>query len=184
MNELLQAIRSIDLRIYNFFGLFAGNRILDRLATHEEGNNLLKGGIFFATYWYLWFRVGPDLAKRRKAIIAIMIGSMLATIVARTIAFAAPFRLRPMCDPTIAHLSYSVPLTANLENWSSFPSDTAAYFFALAFGLAYLLRRLAAPIMLYTAVWVSPPSNVSRASLCIGHGRGHRDRNRDGLAFA
>jgi len=92
MNELLQAIRSIDLRIYNFFGLFAGNRLLDRLATHEEGNNLFKGGVFFAMYWYVWFRAGPDLAKRRKAIIAIMIGSMLAIIVARTIAFVAPFR--------------------------------------------------------------------------------------------
>jgi undecaprenyl-diphosphatase len=157
MNELLQAIRSIDLRIYNFFGLFAGNRLLDRLATHEEGNNLFKGGVFFAMYWYVWFRAGPDLAKRRKAIIAIMIGSMLAIIVARTIAFVAPFRFRPIYDPTIAHLSYCVPVTANLENWSSFPSDTAAYFFALAFGLAYLLRRLAVPIMLYTAVWVCLP---------------------------
>jgi PAP2 superfamily len=42
-------------------------------------------------------------------------------------------------------------------NWSSFPSDTAAYFFALAFGLAYLSRRLAIPIILYTAAWVCLP---------------------------
>lgn len=157
MNELLQAIRTVDVKIYNFFGLFAGNRLLDHLANREEGNNLLKGGIFFAMYWYLWFRIGPDLAKRRKSIIAILIGSMLAIIVARTLAFITPFRVRPIYDLTIAHPSYSIPLTPNLENWSAFPSDTAAYFFALAFGLAYLQRRLAVPIMLYTSVWICLP---------------------------
>ena len=157
MHELVQAIRSVDFDVYHFFSYFAGNWLLDRLASYEETNNLLKGGIFFAMYWYLWFRMGPDLAKRRKAIIAIVIGSILAIIVSRTIAWITPFRVRPIYDPTIAHPSYSIPLTANLENWSAFPSDTAAYFFALAFGLAYLLRRLAVPIMLWTAVWVCLP---------------------------
>jgi membrane-associated phospholipid phosphatase len=157
MNELLQAIRTVDLKIYNFLALFAGNRLLDHLMSRAEGNDLFKGEIFFAVYWYLWFRIGPDLAKRRKAIIAIVIGSMLAIIVARTIAYIVPFRVRPIYDLTIAHPSYSIPLTANLENWSAFPSDTAAYFFALAFGLAYLLRRLAVPIMLYTSAWVCLP---------------------------
>jgi membrane-associated phospholipid phosphatase len=157
MNELLQVIRTVDLKIYNFFGLFAGNPLLDHLASREEGNNLFKGGVFFAMYWHLWFRVGPDLARRRKAIIAIVIGSMLAIIVARTVAYITPFRVRPMYDQTIAHLTYSIPVTVNLENWSAFPSDTAAYFFSLAFGLAYLVRRLAVPIMLYTAVWVCLP---------------------------
>jgi undecaprenyl-diphosphatase len=154
MHELLQAIRAVDLKIYNFLGLFAGNRLLDHLASREESNNLFKGGIFFAMYWYLWFRIAPDLAKRRKAIIAVMIGSILAIIVTRTIAYIAPFRVRPIYDPTIVHPSYSIPVTGNLENWSAFPSDTAAYFFALAFGLSYLMRRLAVPIMLYTAVWI------------------------------
>ena len=154
MHELVQAIRSVDFDVYHFLSHLAGNWFLDRLAGYEEANNLLKGGIFFAMYWYLWFRVGPDLAKRRKAIIAIVIGSILAIIVCRTIAYITPFRVRPIYDQTLAHPSYSIPLTPNLENWSAFPSDTAAYFFALAFGLAYLLRRIAIPIMLYTAVWV------------------------------
>jgi membrane-associated phospholipid phosphatase len=157
MNQFVQTISSIDVRIYYFLGHFAGNRTLGRLASHEEGNNLLKGGIVFAMYWYLWFRVSPDRDRRRKAIIAIAIGAILAIIVARTFAFIAPFRLRPINDPTLAHPSYAFPMRANLEEWSSFPSDTAAYFFALAFGLAYLLRRIAVPIMLYTAVWICLP---------------------------
>lgn len=157
MNELFQVIRSIDLKIYHFLGLFAGNVTLNRLVKHEEANGLLKGGVFFGAYWYLWFRNGPDRERRRSAIIAILIGAVLAIGVARAVAFATPFRARPMYDPAVAHPSYALPITANLENWSAFPSDTAAYFFALAFGLAYLSRRLAVPILLYTAVWICLP---------------------------
>ena len=101
-------------------------------------------------YWYLWFRSSPNQERCRKAIIAIMIGTILSIIAARTIAFIVPFRIRPIYDPALPHHLYSIPLTYNLENWSAFPSDTAAYFFALAFGLSYLLRRLSALIVLYT----------------------------------
>jgi hypothetical protein len=73
MNEPLQAIRTVDLKIYNFFGFFAGNRLLDHLASREEGNNLFKGGIFFAILvsvvsyrslvnlyqWAGWIALGP-----------------------------------------------------------------------------------------------------------------------------
>lgn len=157
MNPAFQAIHSIDLRIYRFLSGFAGNWILDRLASQEESNNLLKGGILFAAYWYLWFRIGPDRESRRRSIIAIAIGAILAIVVARTISSLAPFRLRPIYDPMLTHPLYSIPVMGNLENWSAFPSDTAAYFGALAFGLVYLLRRLAIPIMLYTAGWICLP---------------------------
>lgn len=157
MSELIQAIRVVDLKIYYFLSHFAGNQLLDRLASHEEANNLLKGGIFFSMYWYLWFRACPDRERRRGAVIAIMTGAILAIIVARTVAFLTPFRLRPIYDAALPHPSYSIPFTPNLENWSSFPSDTAAYFFALAFGLAYLLPRLAVPIAVYTVGWICLP---------------------------
>jgi undecaprenyl-diphosphatase len=154
MNALLQAVRSVDLRIYYSLSCFADNRDLCRLARLEEGNNLLKGGIFFALFWGQWFRREADQEKRRRAIVAILIGAVLAIIASRTVAFIVPFRIRPMDDPTIIHPVYSVHFEYNLIHWSSFPSDTAAYFFALAFGLAYLSRRIAIPILLYTAGWV------------------------------
>jgi undecaprenyl-diphosphatase len=154
MHLILQTIRSVDLSIYRTLNGLAGNWALDRIASQEEANSLLKGGFFFAMYWYLWFRVGPDREKRRRDIIAILTGALLAVIVARTVAFIVPFRLRPMHDPALVHGVYSFPIAPNLENWSSFPSDTAAYFCALAFGLVYFLRRLAIPIVLYTAAWI------------------------------
>jgi membrane-associated phospholipid phosphatase len=154
MNVLLHAIRGMDVRVYYFLSRFVGNPFLDRLARFEEGNYLLKGGIFFAIYWYLWFRPGADREKRRGAIIKTSIATISALIVARGIAFLAPFRIRPMLDPTLAHPAFSVPMQSNLVDWSAFPSDTAAWYFALAFGIMDLWRRLAIPIALYTAVWI------------------------------
>ena len=157
MNGLLHLIRSIDLAFYRWLGQFAGNWVLDRLVSQEEANNIFKGGIFFAVYWYLWFRAGPDRNSRRSAIVVIVIGSLLALILGRTISFVLPFRLRPMYDPSLVHPSYSVQFSPNLENWSAFPSDAGTYFFALAFGIGYLARRLVIPIFLFTAGWICLP---------------------------
>lgn len=157
MNELFHAIRSLDAAICRFLWTYASDLFLDRLASHEEANNLLKGGIFFFIYWYLWFRATPDQNSRRRTIIAAITGALLSVIVARAAAIITPFRVRPIYDPTLTHPFYPIPLSGNLEHWSSFPSDTAAYFFALAFGIAYLRRRLALPVMLYTAVWICLP---------------------------
>ena len=157
MGGVFHAIQNLDLAIYHFLSGLAGNWIFDRVTSQEESNNLLKGGIFFAAYWYLWFRSDSNQETRRRSIVAIIIAAPLAIVVARTIAFLAPFRLRPIYDPALAHPLYSIPVTGNIENWNSFPSDTAAYFFALAFGLAYLLRRFAIPIILYTAGWICFP---------------------------
>jgi undecaprenyl-diphosphatase len=157
MNSLLQLIHSTDLRIYSWLSGYAGNWVLDRLASHEEANNILKGGVMSAIYWHLWFGKGAERERRRRSIVIILAGAFLAVIVSRTISLLAPFRLRPLYDGGIPHPSYSIPITANLENWNAFPSDTATLFFALAFGIAYLSRRLAIPVLLYTAGWIALP---------------------------
>jgi len=157
MSVLLQVIQNIDLIIYRFFNGFAGNRLLDYLASFEENDHLIKGGLILAIYWYLWFRASSDQNRRRRAIIAIVIGALLALIASRTIANFAPYRVRPMYDLHLQHHPYAFPVSAALVNWSAFPSDTATFFFALAFGLAYLSRRLAVPAMLYVAGWICLP---------------------------
>jgi membrane-associated phospholipid phosphatase len=157
MSVFIHSINSLDVSIYYFLSRFAGNYFLYHLVTQKESNYLFKGEIFLSLCWYLWFRNLPDKGQCRRAIMAIMIGAVLSIIVTRIIAFIAQFRVRPVYHATLAHGSYSIPVTADIVNWSSFPSDTAAYFFALAFGLAYLSRRLAIPIILYTAAWVCLP---------------------------
>lgn len=157
MHILLHVIQSADLSIYDFLNGFAGSYFLDRAAGLMESTNFLKGGLFLAVYWYLWFRSGPDRENRRQAIIVILIGVMLALVVARTVACAAPFRIRPVYDPALQHHLYSWSGYMDLEHWSAFPSDTATYFSALACGIAYLARRATIPVVLYTAVWIFLP---------------------------
>src|ERR1700733_14555593 len=118
LDVLPQAIRVTDFRIYRWLGELAGNWALDRLVSQEEANNIFKGGLFFAVYWWQWFRAGTDREKPRRAIIAIMIGALVGLIVGRTISFVVPFRLRPIYNPALPHPVFSVPLSANLENWS------------------------------------------------------------------
>jgi len=157
MNLLVGMVRSVDVVIYHFLNGFAGNRWVDCFASFEENDSLLKGGLFLAMYWYLWFRAGPHQDRRRRAIIAIVVGGLLALVVSRMLADITPFRVRPMYDLSLQHRPYAFPISPKLVNWSAFPSDNATYFFALAFGLGYLSRRLAIPVMLYTTVWICLP---------------------------
>jgi len=150
-------IHSVDLHIYYFLTRFAGNWLFDHFAAFEENNNLLKGALLLSLYWYLWFRIGPAQERQRRTIINIMVGTFFGLAICRMIADLAPFRVRPMYDPSVLHPTYGFLISRNMENWSAFPSDTAAYFCALAFGLAYLERRLAIPAFLYTAVWICVP---------------------------
>src|SRR5580704_16132106 len=157
INILLQLIRNVDIGIYHFLNGFAGNPLLNYFVSFEENDKLFKGGLFLALYWGLWFCPGLDRDKRRKAIIAILAGALFAVIACRVIADLTPHRIRPMYDAHLQHHPYLFPLTPNLVDWSSFPSDTAAYFFALAFGIACLSRGLAIPAMLYAAGWICLP---------------------------
>jgi len=180
MSIPLQTIQNLDVAIYHFFNKFAGNRFLDYFASFEENSNLLKGGLFLAAYWHFWFRAGPDRDRRRRAIIAIVAGALFALVASRTIADLLPFRTRPMYDPRLQHHPYAFPISAVLVNWSAFPSDQATYFFALAFGLAHLSRRLAVPAMLYAAGWICLPRlflGEHYASDVVAGCR-HRDRGR------
>jgi len=157
MSALLQSIQSIDVSIYHFLNGFAGHPLLDHFAGFEEGNSLLKGGVFLAMYWSIWFGPGPNQERRRRSILAILAGALLALVACRAIADLAPYRLRPMYDPQMQHRPFSSPPSPRLMDWSAFPSDHATFFFALAFGLAYLSRRLALPAMLYALVWICLP---------------------------
>src|SRR5690349_7703538 len=150
---LFLTIQRLDLNIYHYLGGFAGNWICDGIIDFAEGNNLCKGGVFLVLYWYFWFREGLDRERTRRVIIAVVLATLAALIVARTIAISAPFRMRPAFDVTIEHPSYAVHRLADLETWSAFPSDTATYYFALAFGFTYVLPRLAIPMLVYTAGW-------------------------------
>ena len=149
-------MQGLDLRIYHFLSRLAGNWFIDRVVAFQESNQIFKGVFVFAAYWWAWFRRGSDQEKRRKAIIAIMSATMAAVMVTKILASVTPLRLRPIYVPNLEH-NWSIPTNTFFAQWSSFPSDTATYFCALAFGFIVLFPRLKVPIVLYTAAWICFP---------------------------
>jgi undecaprenyl-diphosphatase len=151
-------LEAIDLSLFHLVNDWCGNWALDRVAAFEQGNKFFKGGLMMIAYCWFWFaRDEERRAANRRVIVAAILGTLVALAVNRAMATALPFRIRPMYAPGIGFHPPSIDIDADLEAWSSFPSDTATYFFALAFGLWYLSRPLGAAFLAYTLVWACLP---------------------------
>ena len=145
-------LMAMDLTIFHAINGYAGNYVLDRLAANIESNHLIKGGIIVILLWYYWFAADDRQSERRQIIVCAVIGALLALIANRTLATFLPFRVRPMYAETIGFHPLSIDYSIRLENWSSFPSDNATFFFALSTGLYFLSRPLGILAGLYSIV--------------------------------
>jgi membrane-associated phospholipid phosphatase len=155
MGDLGVVMGSLDLYLFHAVNGFCGNWALDRIAAFEEGSNLFKGGILMAAYWWFWF--SPDADRRlrhRHIVIGAIAGAIIALALNRALAVTLPFRLRPMYMPGIGYHAPSIPIVFDLENWSSFPSDSATFWFALSFGLFRLHRPVGVLAMIYSTLWM------------------------------
>lgn len=127
--------------------------LLDKTMSDIAESELLKGAAFMALYWWLWFegRLG-----KRHVVIAI-IGAVVAVILSRVLQFTLPFHQRPLLTPGLGiHQPLSVrPDTYNA--FSSFPSDTATLFFALAVPLWTRSKALGVAAMTWTIVVICVP---------------------------
>ena len=151
-------IQNLDLYLFHLVNGWCGNWLLDRIAGYVEEGNLFKGGIVMTAYCWSWFTGrGEGREARRRTILAALASALLALIVNRAVASGLPLRVRPMYEAGIGYHAPSLPLTFDLENWSSFPSDHATYFFALSAGLFFLSRPVGLLMMLYSAIWVCLP---------------------------
>jgi undecaprenyl-diphosphatase len=69
----------------------------------------------------------------------------------------SPFRPRPIHDPTLGlHVPLGLPSDV-MTNWSSFPSDHATLFFALATGLFFVSRGLGLAAAAYVTLVIALP---------------------------
>lgn len=151
-------MHQLDLSLFQAVNAWCGNWTLDRIVLFEETHNFYKGGLFMIAYWWFWF--DPRTEQRdtnRSIIVAAIAGSVLALVVNRAMATGLPFRVRPMLAPASGYRPPSLPIIGNMEEWSSFPSDTATFFFALALGLLRLCRTLGIAAFIYSVVWISLP---------------------------
>lgn len=136
---------------------WCGHWFLDHIVHLEENLGILNGGIVIGAYLWLWFE-GNERRRtaQRGYIIAALIGAGTATLLARLLANFLPFRERPMYAGIGFHPP-SIPIASDYVHWSSFPSDHAAIYFALAFGVLLLWRGLGWMLMVYSALWICLP---------------------------
>lgn len=146
----------LDERVIALLNQVAGQiPQLDRVISALTHNHLLKGGVLMGLFWWLWFREEGTASRAR--LLAGLGGSMVAILVGRLLALTLPFRFRPMHDRGIELV---LPRGANsmaLEGWSSFPSDHAVMFFALAFALLSVSRRVGVLALLYVTFFIAFP---------------------------
>ncbi len=139
---------------------FAGrSRGFDSLMEFLVGSYLVKGAIFVSIFWWFWFQSGsPEQVRRsREHVVCTMVGSVFAIAVARLLALSLPFRIRPRYEPSLHFHSPAETSPGDLMDWSSFPSDHAVMFAALAVGISFISRRAGLLASLYFLVLIAFP---------------------------
>lgn len=144
-----------DLAIFHLVNAWCGTPLLDRAALFADEINLFKSGIIISAYWWFW-SAGDEksLAQRRKAVALALLATFAAIIISRLLAVVLPFRVRPMYTSGIGYHAPSIHIAYDMERWSSFPSDHAAMFFALSYGLWRLNRWVGVAAMVFSTAWV------------------------------
>jgi undecaprenyl-diphosphatase len=152
------AASGFDLSILHWLNAFVG-----RSTSFDGGIAFLadtdfRGAAFVSVYWWLWFRKTDTatLTRTREHLLRTLCAGVLAILAARVLALTLPFRVRPLFEPAI-HFVVPNLAPANFMDWSSFPSDHAVMFSALAVGLCFVSWRVGLLALLYTAVIICFP---------------------------
>lgn len=117
-----------------------------------------RGLVLVPILWWIWFQPGERRDWQREMVIATVVSGLLALIVGRLLADFLPFRMRPIYDPALNLHFASVPSgDARLSNWSSFPSDHAMLWMAVAMGIFFVWRMAGIVFIVYTALFICFP---------------------------
>jgi membrane-associated phospholipid phosphatase len=148
-----EELKSLDLFILHALNSLCGmNWFLDHAVGLFQFNNLVKIGPFLAIFWVIWFNFENQDQNRQKLIL-LLFAVFIASIANRVLSEIMPFRARPIFVPEIgirpSLLEY--PISARLENFSSFPSDHAA----LLFGMTAAFWFVSRPIGILMSVWAT-----------------------------
>lgn len=139
---------SIVLTLNSLIGKFPN---FDRAVEFIYGNDLIQGSLIVSMFWWYWFRAGTQgvVRRTREHLIATLVGCIIAIAVGRTLAVALPMRIRPRFNPALALHTPPEPNPNDFINWSSFPSDHAILWAALAFGLCFISARVGTLLFVY-----------------------------------
>lgn len=155
MSSVSAYLGDLDLTLFHYINGLCGQYLaLDHMANRLESGQL-KGLAFSATFGVLWFQRAKDQFRRRETLILMLVAIVLSLVIARICADLLPFRVRPMFVPDIGYQAPLFHLDSYFENWSSFPSDTAALLFVMTTGFLLVSRWWGFAWLCFTAMAIS-----------------------------
>jgi undecaprenyl-diphosphatase len=142
---------SFDFTIVLFLNKFVGKSgLLDGSVELISEKAILGGVLFVALLWVIWFK-----DKREQSRIRLFMGgvaAVLAGLLSRLLQLALPFHVRPLYNTDLT-LTWPIGVErGTLNHWSSFPSDHASLFFALATLIWISDRRLGLIAFFWAAI--------------------------------
>jgi undecaprenyl-diphosphatase len=138
-------VGAFDSSILHFMNHFAQKSwVLDKTMVFLSTDPFVEGGIATSFFWWAWFARDKATTVTREYVLSGLATSLAALFAARALATFLPFRARPYLNP---ELHFRAPLgTAeyyhDLIHWSSFPSDHAVLYFALATCIFLVSRKV------------------------------------------
>ena len=122
-------------------------------------NSLLKGALFTVVLWWKWFQCHDTPAGNgcRQIVLGVLVGCLLGVGVTRAITHVFANRPRPIHNTELHLKTVGKHLKSDSTDTSSFPSDHATVFFALATGFFFLSRRLGVVAIAYVVVFICLP---------------------------
>lgn len=132
-----------ELWLIESLNAFAGqNPVLDEVFLRGSRLASVRMLPLVALLWWLWF---AD-QRHRRTVLQGLLGGVLAMVASRTLQNFLPHRPRPSLS---GEFDFTLPPGAFVNDWSSFPSDTAALSIALVTGI-WLASR---PLGILALVW-------------------------------
>lgn len=154
---------SLDRSIVEFVNQFAHRWwTFDAFVRFLASNDLLKGIFVVSVIYFVWSQAedqsaGAELTEKRQILLHTILICIPGLIFTRVLAFVLPFRERPLYVPEL-HLHRAYTFDSNsIETWSSFPSDHAALFFALATAVFFAHRKAGILLYLHAILCVALP---------------------------
>ncbi|WP_368623840.1 phosphatase PAP2 family protein [Paraburkholderia sp. BR13444] len=117
-----------------------------------------KGLVLIPLLWWMWFQRGDRREWRREMVLATLLSGLLALFVGRLLTHWLPFRVRPVFSSEL-HLRFAgrVIGDAQLSTWSSFPSDHAMLWMAIATGIFLVWRAVGVLVLIYAVLVICVP---------------------------
>lgn len=146
----------VDAHISLFFSALAAQHpAVTSFFALLASSYFFRGQVMILMFLWVWFYPGPEKRSRRQVLISALVACVLALAIGRAMVSTLPVRLRPNDNPAY-HFTVPAFSSANKPE-SSFPSDHAILFIALATGILLASRRVGALAFSYAVVLICFP---------------------------